>query len=338
MSGRYNQVTRMLRISSLIEGSADGLTIAELYDRIKDDFPVDKRSVYRDVQALGDCGFAIYEEVDPSDKRIVRWKMDRTVKAGKTLVLAPRELVGLFLARSALTPLTDTPFFEDLERAYQKIESILGEKSTEYLREVASGIHFEPGPRWGLGIDPDVIETVRACCEERQLLSVIYQSQNSGETKRRTLGAHFFYFAQGSVYLVAEDIDAGRVKVFSVPRMSEPQMLDEVYHGEPVDPNRFFESSIGVFQGGESVDVKLLIAPPLASYVRERRWHHSQTVVNLDNGGLRLSLHVAQSPELLNWILSFGANVRVEEPRELAEQVAGAAAEIVEMYKGRKSA
>ena len=332
MSGRYSQASRLFRILGLLEANPQGLTVNEIYQRIRNDHAIDKRSVYRDIEALESSGFPVFQDIDSDDKRIIRWKVNRTLKVSKSLVLSPRELVALYLAKNALAPLKDTPFYQDLEQAFHKIETMLGAKSLDYLREISSGIHFEPGPRWGLGVDSDVIDTVRACCDEGQLFSVEYRSQNSGDCRRRTLGPHFLYFARGSIYLVAEDMDAKMVKVFSIPRMKDPQMLDDKYVGEPVDPNKFFESSFSVFQGGKAESVKLIFSPEIAEYVRERRWHQSQQVVPQKDGSLHLSLHVSVSLELTNWILGFGAQVKVVEPLELSESLVLSAEKILRLY------
>ena len=48
------------------------------------------------------------------------------------------------------------------------------------------------------------------------------------------------------------------------------------------------------------------------------------------DGCLTLSLEVADTPELVGWILSFGAGVRVVQPETLRRQVLAAAAKIVD--------
>lgn len=311
MSERNVQLARVLKIMRHLELNPHGITIQQLFDKIKDDHSVTKRTVYRDLEGLGKAGFPVYEEPDADDSRLMRWKCDSTLRLAKSLVLSPREFVALYLARHALSPLKDTPFFEDIELAFKKVEELLGPKGAEYLEQLSGGIHFEPGPRWGLGVDPEVIDTVRDCCDEGHVLSVKYRSQNSGDFRERRLGPHFLYFAQGSIYLVAEDLETKTVKVFSVPRMSDPQRLDDEYLGKSVDPNQFFENAFGVFQGGEPEKIKLVFTPVLAEFIRERRWHSSQQVVRAEDGSVELALHVAVTVELVNWVLGFGANVRV---------------------------
>ena len=338
MSERNEQLARVLTIMRHLELNPQGLTTQQLFDKIKDDYNITKRTVYRDLEGLGKAGFPVYEEPDTEDSRTLRWKCDSTLRVAKSLVLSPREFVALYLARHSLAPLRDTPFFEDIELAFKKIEDLLGAKGADYLQQLSTGIQFAPGPRWGLGVDPDVIDTVRDCCDEGHVLSVKYRSQNSGDFRVRRLGPQFLYFAQGSIYLVAEDLEVGTVKVFSVPRMSEAVRLDDEYSGKPVDPNSFFENAFGVFQGGEPEKIKLVFTPAIAEFIRERRWHGSQKVVRAEDGSVELTLHVAVTVELVNWVLGFGANVRVVQPLGLKEKILDAAVNVVKMYKTRGAA
>lgn len=332
MGGRHDQVSRIYEVLDQLHVNPHGLTITELHQRIGVRAGVDRRTISRDIEALEQAGFPLVAEVDADDQRVVRWKLNGKMKIAKSIVLSPRELVALYLARASLAPLRDTPFYEDLEAAFARIEGALGAKSVEYLAEIAGSVHFEPGPRWGLGIEPNVIETVRACCDEGHVMSVEYRSRNSGDCRRRTLGPQFIYFAQGSVYLVAEDLEVGKVKVFSLPRMRDPRMSSEEYAGSRVDPEEFFASAFSIFQGGAVQEIKLIFQPHIADYVRERRWHPSQRIVPLSDGRLRVTLNVALSSELQNWILGFGADVLVEGPGELRQSLVQAAEAILRIY------
>ena len=102
MSGRYSQISRLFFILGILEESHNGLSVAEIHDQTKGRYPVDKRSIYRDLEALDAAGFPVFEESDSVDSRITKWKTNRTLKVSKSLVLSPRELVALYLAKGAL--------------------------------------------------------------------------------------------------------------------------------------------------------------------------------------------------------------------------------------------
>jgi len=67
--------------------------------------------------------------------------------------------------------------------------------------------------------------------------------------------------------------------------------------------------------------VELLFDRPTAAWARDRVWHPSQSLTPLRDGRLRMTLRVADSAELVRWVLSFGRGVRVVKPAELRDTV-----------------
>lgn len=332
MKGRNSQVSRVYRVLSILESVPQGLSVAELATRLKDrGFDVGKRTIYRDLEALKASGFPL-EESGKSDDQGARWRLERQAKAHHHLALSSRELLGLYMARSVFSPLKETPFYEDLVTSFQKIEEKLGQKAHGFLQELEQDVQFEPGPRWGLGIDADVMETVRSACNERQMLRIQYSSVNSGQTSWREVGPHYLYFAKGSFYLVAEDIMVKTVKTFAVPRIKASTMLEQPYQGDITSPGEFFQSSFGVFRGSDPIQIKVRFGQKIASYIKERRWHDSQSVTEVDNGSIEVSMKLSVTPELVQWILGFGAQAKVLEPIDLVREIQKHAREILEQY------
>lgn len=339
MPGRNAQVARIYTILNLLEGAPQGLTVPEIESRVTErGHEASRRTIYRDLEALNAAGFPLFPSGGDADNAATRWVLEKTTTINKSLVLSTRELVALYLAQGMLIPLKDTPFYEDLQSIFKKIDEKLGSKSREYLSELASEIRFEPAPRWGLGLDPDLLETIRAACAERQCLEVQYQSASSGRKDQRRLGPHFLYFAKGSLYLVAEDLKEAKVKVFSCPRINQARMLDLPYAADPIDPEEYFKDSFGIFRGEKPIGISIEFSNTIAPYIKERRWHQSQRIVTKANGSIHLQLETSITPELIQWVLGFGAHARVLEPQGLREQIISSAAELLSLYQGRKAA
>src|SRR5207245_6797438 len=69
----------------------------------------------------------------------------------------------------------------------------------------------------------------------------------------------------------------------------------------------------------ENIEVSL--AARWASFVRSHRWHRSQESF-VRAGRIHVRLRVRVCPEIVSWILGFGADVRVIEPQSLRRRVA----------------
>jgi predicted DNA-binding transcriptional regulator YafY len=335
MSGRNAQVARIFAILDLLDGSPHGLSVSDIWTKVQTrGHEVGLRTVYRDLEALNRAGFPLFPE---GDGEASRWKMERHSRVAEYLVLSARELFALYLAREALLPLEATEFYQDLTEAFGKIEAKLGSNSQKYVETLRAEVRYEPSPRWGFGLDAELVDTVRAAAAEGQVLEVYYRSVNGGGVERkRRLGAQFINIARAGIYLVAEDLEVGQVKIFSLARMRDAVMLDEAYDGTAVNPEQFFATSLGVFRGGEAERVELAFSGPVAEHVRERQWHPSQQASVTQDGRVHLSLDVAVTPELQQWVLGFGGDVEVLGPQSLREQIAEMAGRVVALYEPRR--
>jgi proteasome accessory factor B len=331
MAGRNNQVARIFAVLDILEGASEPLLVSEIHTRTEArGFSESKRTIYRDLEALALAGFPLFPDSDSETNQ--KWSLERTAKITQYLVLTARELFALFVARGALKPLESTPFYEDIQKVFIKLEQKLGIKQSEYLETLDDEIRFEPGPSWGLGINPDTLETVRTACSKGFVIEALYYSVNSKTERKRRLGPHYLYYAKGGLYLVAEDLDDKKVKVFALPRIKSIEMKDEVYHGKVITPEEFFNGGMSVFTGSKPEEIVLEFSDEVAQFVKERRWHSSQRTVNLEGGRIRVTLELGQTPELISWVLSFGPGAKVVSPASLAERVLAKAMETAKMY------
>ena len=333
---RNTQISRIYALLDLLDGSPSGFTVSELHEKAATrGHKVGKRTIYRDLEALSQSGFPLFPEGE--DEATTRWRLERQTKINQSLVMNARELFALYLARGALLPLKETPFYQDLHSIFQKLEQKLGTKQTEYLDSLQMELKFEPSPQWGLGLNPDILETVRVACSEGHVIECTYYSVNSKKESTRKLGPHYLYYARGGLYLVAEDLEVRKVKVFAMPRMKQASMCDEEYKGEIQTPEEFFDGAFSVYSGSGSKEVIIEFDEDISQYVSERKWHQSQRLVNKDHGKVRVTFEVAETPELVAWILGFGPSAKVMSPDTLAEKVAVMAMKTTELYKKKSS-
>ena len=335
MAGRNSQVARLYAILKVMEGSTQGLTVREIHAALESrGHELGKRTVYRDLEALSQAGFPLFPDETSEDTEAARWKLEQNTKISQYLVLSYRELVALYLARQSLEPLKSTPFYSDLQSVFLKFEERLGKKAKEFFETISREIYFAPTPQWGLGLDARVLESVQFACSEGQTLKVHYSSASSKTERVRHLGPHFLYFAKGSIYLVAEDLEVKETKIFALPRMKDVEVEDSAYTGTPIDPEALFSGSLGVFTGGEKVEkIALQFSRTVSPYVRERRWHESQRIVDREGGETEVHLELSLTPELTQWVLGFGPEVRVLGPKKLQELVCKSATELLRIYE-----
>jgi predicted DNA-binding transcriptional regulator YafY len=100
---------------------------------------------------------------------------------------------------------------------------------------------------------------------------------------------------------------------------------------ESFDIKEFLQDSFGIFQGAP-VAVKIRFAPSVAGYIRERVWHHSQKLLDAEDGALIFTATVAGVEEISHWVMRWGAGAQVLAPPELRRTVSRHAAAMAAYY------
>jgi len=104
------------------------------------------------------------------------------------------------------------------------------------------------------------------------------------------------------------------------------------YGGKVLDLVSFATVQFGIYKGGEVQQVALRFSPGTSRSIRDEVWHRDQEATDLPDGGLLLTLKVADLTEIRRHALMYGPDVEVLEPPELRRQVTEAAEGILKIY------
>jgi predicted DNA-binding transcriptional regulator YafY len=72
---------------------------------------------------------------------------------------------------------------------------------------------------------------------------------------------------------------------------------------------------------GRRIDVELLFSKIVTPWLKDRISHPSQEISLTQDGRMKMTLKVADTDELVGWILSFGSQVTVVGPESLRTKV-----------------
>ena len=311
---RNAEVIRQWKILKTVEAARHTTTQA-----LADELGVTERTIRRDIEALQEAGFPLYDERE--DGRKV-WRLVPGYKQKLTQSFSLSELAALYFGKNLLSYLGGAPFARDLESAFTKIREALPAKSLPYLARIQDLFAARPDPAKDYSKKKDVIAgLVDATLHQRQA-NVAYYSFNSKKTKTYLLDPYRLVYYHGGLYLYARAHEHGEVRTFAVERIERIEVLETPFE-VPKDFNvsEYARGAFGI-AGGKACDVVLEVDAAVAAYVRERVWHESQSVEERPDGGLVLRMKVAPGFELKSWIKSFLPHVRVKEPGTLRQEIA----------------
>lgn len=318
---RNAEVIRQWTILREIERArAAGVTI----DTLATLCDVTTRTIRRDLQALEEAGFPIYDDRSHDDGR-TRWTMNGQAFKGLFAGLTLSELCALYFSRTLLESLAGTPFRDELESAFDKLGGSLTPHMRQFLDQLPRVIASKPDPLRRKPEDENRQQQIIARALEATLhlrqATLTYFSKSSDRTKSYLVHPYRLAYAQGGLYLLAHVPEYGQVRTFALERVEDISLLEERFSAPEDMPDDAFQHSLGVHSGPpEAVEIEF--EPAVADYVRARAWHQSQSWTDAPEGRLLLHLDVCVDQALRSWILSFGPFARVVSPDTLARDIA----------------
>lgn len=313
---RNAEVIRQWQILREIEARRTGVTIHDLAALAR----VTTRTIRRDLQALQEAGFPIYDEGGEHETK--RWRLDVQPFRSVEDSLSVAEVAALYLSRAVLESLSGWPLAGELRSGFAKLERALNPRMREFLLTLPHVVFAKRGPRAqpSSGALVTITQRLFDAARDRRVVSMRYFSATSNRAKSYVVHPYRLALAHGGVYLVAWVPQYGEFRTFALERVERLSVQEEVFRRTRELPADLFGGSMGAFWG-EPEDVELVFAPRVAPYVRGRVWHESQEIEERPDGGLTMRLRVSNDWALRSWVLGFGAAVRVVGPAALAEAV-----------------
>ncbi|MBI4264868.1 MAG: transcriptional regulator [Acidobacteria bacterium] len=312
---RNQEVIRQWRVLHALEASRHGVTINALADELG----VTTRTIRRDLAALQEAGFPLYDERDEDGR--ARWRLDGQVLKGLETGFTLAELCALYLSRNLLEAVAGTPFRRDLTLAFARLEKLLSPRMRQFLDRLPEVLVAKPGPRArAAGSSADVVARLLEATLHFRTASMRYHSVSSGRVKDYLVHPYRLVFAQGGLYLLAYVPAYKDIRTFAVDRIASVSLEKATFTPKRQVADDVFANSLGV-NTGPAARVELEFDPRVAPYVRARVWHTSQQVREGPDGRMLLVMDVCHDWALRSWILSWGPFVRVVAPAALEQEI-----------------
>jgi predicted DNA-binding transcriptional regulator YafY len=315
---RNDQAIRQLIVLKKLESSRQGLTLEQLADGLDSSATRHPRTLRRDLDAIESAGYPLLtERVDGR----TRWKLLDGVRQAPALRLSPTELMALTLSRRLIAPLEGTAVHASLQSALTKASAALPPEGLVLVQQLEDTFSVGLGPHKRYKRHREVVERVTRAIAEKKRIQMRYDSAARGRVTRREVDPYRLWYASGGLYLIGYCHLRKEPRMFAVERIKSVTPTDLPYQ-IPLhfDFEASVEDSLTVMRGPR-IEVELIFEKGTAAWAKDRVWHSSQQRTRLPGGKMRMTFTVADSRELVGWVLSFGSGVRVVRPESLRTAV-----------------
>lgn len=246
------------------------------------------------------------------------------VSAFPTLQITEGELFALVVAEKALQQYRGTNFEKPLLSAIRKMEQSLPDTISLNFADWEQTISFRTSAEPILNLE--IFDALGKATAKRQQLEIKYRKPGQREPETRVVDPYHLGNINGEWFLFAYDHLRKDMRTFVPSRIKSMKATGRSFEREhKFSLEKRLRDSFGVHSAQGSFEVTIRFNETVADYIREKRWHDSQTLKELKNGGVELSMKLSSLSEVERWVLAWGGNAVVVKPRELAEMVKASA-------------
>ena len=310
----HSQATRTFSLLDELSARHAPVPLESLAEKLE----VSVRQLRRDLKVLETTGQALERSLVEGRSAV---RLARN-KNAEPLTLGIRERFSFLLVERVFSAMRGTPFALDVARVLARLTkspTVKDEREgwARRITYIADG-GVKPYDRRRSGLLNELLSGLMYT----HRVEIVYRTA-SGQRKQGRFEPRGLAIYRHGLYFVGKLANGTHPNyVLPLERFVSAKRHREPFEIEPdFDVGAVFHDAIGIVVGGPPTDVVLELTKHVAHLVEVRRFHHSQKIVPLPDGGVRLTMRVANTPDLLSSILAWGEHVQVIEPVELRELV-----------------
>ncbi|WP_134684706.1 helix-turn-helix transcriptional regulator [Brevibacillus migulae] len=302
-----NKTERMLAI--ILELQSKGTQRAE---DLAATFETSVRTIYRDIQALSEAGVPVAGLPGQG----------YTLMEGYFLPpvsFTAEEAVAALLGADFVAGQFDEQYRIRAVAARRKIEGILPEPVKVEAERLRAGMRLLTAKKHIIGQEMETLARLRSAILEERRVGFHYEKSGMGTvTERqsvREVDPYGLVLIDGSWVLIGYCHLRKEIRHFRLKRMSEVDLLAQAAK-KPTD----FDLHAYAPVDDRQLVVKVWADAEIANELRTSPHFYMDELVEQEDG-LLVTLRVRQPEEILQWLLGWGAHMKVLEPESLCQRM-----------------
>lgn len=179
------------------------------------------------------------------------------------------------------------------------------------------------------------LDHILSAMKKDRILHLVYKKYDSDQEKDYTIAPYCIKLYHRRWYMLAR-LDTGELRIFSLDRIKETVITDELFQIEPdFDAEAYFSDCFGVVRDENMEPEKIVVRAygTECNYLRDLPLHHSQREIANTTDYTDFELYLRPTLDLQGQILSRGSRLKVLSPQSLAEKISRTLQEAAALYK-----
>lgn len=282
-------------------------------------FGVSVRTIYRDIDAINEAGIPIvtYQGNNGGLGIVDTYKIDRQV-------LTLNDMVSIL---SVLKGVNSSFQDNQLHNAIEKIHALVPGDKQEYLARHMDHLVVDVMP-WGMNdAQKEKIISLQQVIAGSRLIRFIYHDTN-GSRSQRAVEAMTLVYKAAAWYLFGFCRLRNDYRLFRLSRIKGLELLDEPFVRKDVGYREYEKT-----HSSNVKMIKLVVRFSKAIRHNVEDYFEDSSLLHLDNGDIVATFEIPDNDWVLSYLLSFGDNAEVIEPKKMRDLLQEKAKKLIALYQ-----
>ena len=300
-----------------------------LYGNIGD--YISESTIDKDIWAMrneGELGF--YAPIKFSKLHLGYYYEDENYSI-ENIPLGEDEIEAIKFAAQTLFQFKEIDLFKQYESTIEKIIDRL-DVNTNNKESNEKIVQFETAPAYfGSEYLKEIIDAIK----KKKELQFIYKRFDNDQEKEYLFQPYLLKEYRNRWYLIGKNKLKSNIVTFGLDRIKSMHTADSTFiPDKKFDADTYFKYAIGITSNdGSPKEVELSFKPLAGKYVKTQPLHPTQKILIENEKEFKIKIQVLITNELLMTLLSYGSDVKVNAPAELADMVVDALKKSLQQYQ-----
>lgn len=325
---------RQWEMLRLIPRYPNQITANQLTGKLKDrGYEINKRSVERDLLMFEELfGLQVRD-----DSRPYGWSWPKDAAIWNLPAMNDEQALSLYMLERHIKDMLPPTVLDSLSPLLKAArERLKSSHNSKALRDWPDKVRARPPaqPLKPCPIDPKVHEAVSLSLLNNQWLQISYQGRGKSAASGHVISPLAYVMRGPMLYLVCRYEGYDNNRILSVCRIKKAIRLDSTFtRPEDFSIDDYLAEGHMDFGDGDMIKIELLFDPESGRHLLETPLSNDQVVSEMKDGRLRVTATVADTPQLMWWILGFGQGVEVVRPASLRNAITAEVASMSKLYE-----
>lgn len=156
---------------------------------------------------------------------------------------------------------------------------------------------------------------------EQKTIQTVYHTQYRDETTERRIDPYFLVPRDQRFYLIGFCHQKQEIRTFRMSRFQQVELTNQSFDKGDFNIRQYLKNTWSIERGDKPMTFKVKFSAEIARYIKEEELFVHPRMKDLPDGTLLFEVTVNNEREFLKWMLQYGPEAEIIEPKAVREKL-----------------